>query len=98
MSRFMINNGNYRYLIALLTTVFISGCATISQPQSNQVKIASHTFVTLPTLRQLGYSLTANQLITATWHQTSHQLYGSVTSHATGISARWFFIMGISYS
>ncbi|CEO41500.1 DUF3261 domain-containing protein [Photobacterium kishitanii] len=74
MSRFMINNGNYRYLIALLTTVFISGCATISQPQSNQVEIASHTFVTLPTPAQLGYSLTASQLITATWHQTSHQL------------------------
>ncbi|MCP4956400.1 DUF3261 domain-containing protein [Photobacterium aquimaris] len=74
MSRFINNNSKRHFLIALLTTLFISGCATISQPQSNQVEIAPHTLVTLPTPAQLGYSLTASQLITATWQHTNHQL------------------------
>lgn len=68
------NSCGYRRLITLLTLLLLSGCATKLLPQPNQVNIAADTDVTLPTPAQLGYSLTASQLITATWQQTNHQL------------------------
>lgn len=73
MQHWSLHRLGYRWLLPLLT-LLVSGCATVQAPQGNQVKIAPNTVVTLPTPAQLGYSLTASQLITATWQQTSHQL------------------------
>ena len=63
-----------KQLAVLMTSMVLVGCANKPIVQQNQVKIAPNTFVTLPTPAQLGYSLTASQLITATWKKQSHQL------------------------
>ena len=74
MQHYCLHRLSYHGLIGLLSVLLVSGCTTIQVPQPNQVNIAPNTLVTLPTPAQLGYSLTASQLITATWQQTSHQL------------------------
>jgi hypothetical protein len=61
------------FALAILVFTF-SGCAMKPEPQANQVSIAPDTLVTLPTAAQLGYSLTASQLITAQWAEKTHQL------------------------
>ncbi|EAR53468.1 hypothetical protein SKA34_07608 [Photobacterium sp. SKA34] len=61
-------------LTLLIASVMLVGCASKPMVQQNQVEIAPKTLVTLPTPAQLGYSLTASQLITATWNKQSHQL------------------------
>jgi hypothetical protein len=61
------------FALAMLVMTF-SGCAMKPKQQANQVSIAPDTFVTLPTATQLGYSLTASQLITAQWAEQTHQL------------------------
>ncbi|PQJ61734.1 DUF3261 domain-containing protein [Photobacterium angustum] len=61
-------------LTLLIASVMLVGCASKPMVQQNQVEIAPNTLVTLPTPAQLGYSLTASQLITATWNKQSHQL------------------------
>lgn len=94
MQHWSLHRLGYRWLLPLLT-LLVSGCATMQAPQGNQVKIAPNTVVTLPTPAQLGYSLTASQLITATWQQTSHQL-GAITSYSTSISTGGVFIMGLT--
>ncbi|WP_318498936.1 DUF3261 domain-containing protein [Photobacterium leiognathi] len=61
-------------IAVLMASVVLVGCASKPMVQQNQVEIAPDTLVTLPTPAQLGYSLTASQLITATWQKQSHQL------------------------
>lgn len=61
-------------LTLFVASVMLMGCASKPIVQQNQVEIAPNTLVTLPTPAQLGYSLTASQLITATWNKQSHQL------------------------
>jgi len=45
----------------------LSGCALVADSSGPQVDIAPHTRVTLPTPAQLGYQVTASQLISAQW-------------------------------
>ncbi|MCK6264373.1 DUF3261 domain-containing protein [Vibrio sp. ZSDE26] len=44
----------------------------VSTPSSTQVEISPSVFVSLPTPSELGYSVTASQLISATWPSDSN--------------------------
>ncbi|MGF1718619.1 DUF3261 domain-containing protein [Vibrio kyushuensis] len=55
-------------LLACISTAFLlSGCSLVSTPSSTLVEISPSVFVPLPSPDQLGYNVTAGQLISATW-------------------------------
>ncbi|MCG9657346.1 DUF3261 domain-containing protein [Vibrio mediterranei] len=54
-------------LIATLFLLVTTGCALQPQDASTQVQLNPNTSVELPTPAQLGYQLSASQLISATW-------------------------------
>lgn len=57
-----------RWLAIALPLFVLSGCALKPQQASTQVEVKPNTMVNLPAPADLGYQLTASQLITATWH------------------------------
>lgn len=60
-------------ITAITLTVMLSACATPPETAPPQVQLADDIAVTLPLPEQLGYALTASQLINATWHTSSSQ-------------------------
>ncbi|OEF25495.1 hypothetical protein A1QC_08710 [Vibrio rumoiensis 1S-45] len=56
--------------------MFLSGCASKPShvPTSNQVEIAQNVWVDMPKPADLGYSLTASQLISVQYKNTQNQL------------------------
>ncbi|MGF1776630.1 DUF3261 domain-containing protein [Vibrio nomapromontoriensis] len=63
----------WRGFVLLLTLSSITGCALTPQNASTQVQLKPGTRVTLPTPAELGYQLSASQLISATWHSEKGQ-------------------------
>lgn len=65
-----------RQLIWLLTSVLLFGCAQQTAPiapeQNTHIKIADNTWVHLPLPSQLGYAVTASQLLSVRY-QDQHQ-------------------------
>ena len=53
--------------------LMLSGCSLVPNQASTQVEISPNTFVTLPKPAQLGYQVTASQLISAHWQDDSGQ-------------------------
>tara|TARA_Y100001956_G_scaffold81524_2_gene99305 strand:+ start:3493 stop:4116 length:624 start_codon:yes stop_codon:yes gene_type:complete len=60
-------------LSAIALTILLSGCASSPASAPPQVQLAEDITVELPLPEQLGYSLTASQLINATWRTSSSQ-------------------------
>ncbi|MCL9774231.1 DUF3261 domain-containing protein [Vibrio methylphosphonaticus] len=56
-----------KYLITLLFLSNVAGCALKPQTVSTQVQLKPGTTVALPSPAELGYQLSASQLINATW-------------------------------
>ncbi|MDH5910197.1 DUF3261 domain-containing protein [Vibrio splendidus] len=60
---------------ATLVGVMLSACSMVSQqPSGASVSINNDTELALPLPAELGYSLTASQLISATWETDTQQL------------------------
>ncbi len=61
----------FKFFLVLALVLISSACSTMStstqSPSSPKVEINPDVFITLPTPEQLGYSVTASQLITASW-------------------------------
>ncbi|MBT9242797.1 DUF3261 domain-containing protein [Vibrio splendidus] len=58
-----------------LVGVMLSACSMVSQqPTGASVSISNDTELALPLPAELGYSLTASQLISATWETDTQQL------------------------
>ncbi|PMM08154.1 hypothetical protein BCT63_04375 [Vibrio kanaloae] len=58
-----------------LVGVLLSACSMVSQqPTGSSVSINNDTELALPLPAELGYSLTASQLISATWETDTQQL------------------------
>ncbi|WP_428773792.1 DUF3261 domain-containing protein [Vibrio sp.] len=53
--------------LALASATFLSGCASQPTVSQAEVTIAPDTHIPLPSPGQLGYSLTASQLLSAKW-------------------------------
>ncbi|MFA0131379.1 DUF3261 domain-containing protein [Vibrio splendidus] len=59
----------------MLVGVMLSACSMVSQqPTGASVSINNDTELALPLPAELGYSLTASQLISATWQDNTQQL------------------------
>ena len=58
---------SFKYVTMLLLLSSIAGCALKPQAASTQVQLKPGTTVALPAPAELGYQLTASQLISATW-------------------------------
>ncbi|NAX43317.1 MULTISPECIES: DUF3261 domain-containing protein [unclassified Vibrio] len=56
-----------------LLLLMLSGCSLVPNQASTQVEISPNTFVTLPKPAQLGYQVTASQLISAHWQDDNGQ-------------------------
>mgnify|MGYP003842839689 CR=1 FL=1 len=56
-----------------LLLLMLSGCSLVPNQASTQVEISPNTFVTLPKPSQLGYQVTASQLISAHWQDDNGQ-------------------------
>ncbi len=69
----------FHRVLSILLCVFLFGCATTQQESSAKVQLDDHVEVPLPKVNELGYSLTATQLITAQWPKESQ---GTKTSEA----------------
>ncbi|CAK1782721.1 conserved exported hypothetical protein [Vibrio crassostreae] len=60
---------------AILVGILMSACSMVSQqPSGASVSIDQDTDLALPLPAELGYSLTASQLISATWENDTQQL------------------------
>ncbi|CAK1694440.1 conserved exported hypothetical protein [Vibrio crassostreae] len=60
---------------AILVGILMSACSMVSQqPSGASVSIDQDTDLALPLPADLGYSLTASQLISATWQDDTQQL------------------------
>lgn len=70
----MLNKRQYIQAIGLLLIGLMSGCLTKTSLPTNSVSIAPETFVLLPSPSELGYQLTASQLISVSWEDEQHQL------------------------
>lgn len=60
-------------LLATLLGVIVSACSSTPQSTTPVVQITQQEQVNLPTPSDLGYSLTASQLIEATWNSDKQQ-------------------------
>ncbi|WP_425667367.1 DUF3261 domain-containing protein [Vibrio tubiashii] len=60
-------------LLATLLGVTVSACSSTPQSTTTVVQITQQEQVNLPTPSDLGYSLTASQLIEATWNSNKQQ-------------------------
>lgn len=54
-------------VVMLFIVAFISSCSLTTKPSSAKVEITKDRFVQLPQPNQLGYQVTASQLISAQW-------------------------------
>ncbi|MEZ9233687.1 DUF3261 domain-containing protein [Vibrio amylolyticus] len=73
----LLNALNIKLIFTLILALMTNGCAmtsTSSNPLSSaQVEISPDVFIALPTPVQLGYNVTASQLISASWPSDSEQ-------------------------
>lgn len=64
----MILDGKFKTLKTAALALMLSACTAMPQSQTPAVALNDKVSVQLPSARSLGYSLTASQLIVATWN------------------------------
>lgn len=65
----------FKITFATLVSILLTACSMVSQqPSGASVFINNDTELALPLPAELGYSLTASQLISATWETDTQQL------------------------
>lgn len=63
----VIKSPVFDLILSTLLVLLLSACASLTQKSSPRIKISAAVSVSLPSPRELGYSLTATQLIRASW-------------------------------
>ena len=68
-------NKTIKIAFAVIFSIILNACSLVSQqPTVASVTINKDTELALPLPEELGYSLTASQLISATWQEDTQQL------------------------